>query len=95
METSAFSAKLIPVNRSEVPVMVQKLQHILLQVTEDGFDHGEEEIEVILMSGERSFRVTAADFNNRHPEKLPISHDTVRCLISKFRETEADSVSCQ
>ena len=47
----------------------------------------EERIEVILMSGERSFRVIAADFNNRHPERLPISHNTVRCLISKFQET--------
>ena len=28
----------------------------------------EERIEVLLMSGERSFRVIAADFNNRHPE---------------------------
>ena len=47
----------------------------------------EEKTEVILMSGERNFRVIAADFNNRHPEKLPISHNNVRCLISKFRET--------
>ena len=55
----------------------------------------EERIEVILMSGERSFHVIAADFNNRHPERLPISHNTVKCLISKFRETgtEVDSVS--
>ena len=47
----------------------------------------EERIEVILMSGERSFRVVAADFNNRHPERLPISDNTVVCLISKLRET--------
>ena len=40
--TPAFSAKFIPVNRFEVAVMVQKLQHILLQVTEDCFDHGGE-----------------------------------------------------
>ena len=40
--TSAFSAKFIPVNIFEVAVMVQKLQHILLQVTEDGFGHGGE-----------------------------------------------------
>ena len=40
--TSAFSAKLIHVNRFEVAVMVEKLQHIFLQVTEDGFDHGGE-----------------------------------------------------
>ena len=40
--TSAFSDKFIPVNRFEVAVTVQKLQHILLQVTEDGFDHGGE-----------------------------------------------------
>ena len=40
--TSAFSAKFITVNRFEVAVMVQKLQNILLQVTEDGFDHGGE-----------------------------------------------------
>ena len=37
--TSAFSATFIRVHRFEVAVMVQKLQHILLQVTEDGFDH--------------------------------------------------------
>ena len=47
----------------------------------------EERIEDILMSGERSFRVIAAYFNNRHSERLPISHNTIRCLISKFRET--------
>ena len=47
----------------------------------------EERIEVILMSGEHSFHVVAADFNNQHPERLPISHNAVRCLISKFRET--------
>ena len=40
--TSAFSAKFIPVNRFDVAVMVQKLQHILLQVTKIGFDHGGE-----------------------------------------------------
>ena len=40
--TSAFSAKFIPVNRFEVSVMVQKLQNILLQVAEDGFDRGGE-----------------------------------------------------
>ena len=40
--TSPFSAKFIPVNGFEVAVMVQKLPHILLQVTEDGFDHGGE-----------------------------------------------------
>ena len=40
--TSAFSAKFIPVNIFEVAVMVQKLQHILLQVTEGDFDHGGE-----------------------------------------------------
>ena len=38
--TSEFSAKFIPVNRFEVAVRVQKLQHFLLQVTEYGFDHG-------------------------------------------------------
>ena len=47
----------------------------------------EERIDVILMSGEQSCRVIAVDFNNRHPERHPISHNTVRCLISKFRET--------
>ena len=47
----------------------------------------EERIEVMLISGERSFRVIAAEFNNRHPERLPISHNTVRCLIFKFQET--------
>ena len=38
--TSEFSAKFINENRFEVAVVVQKLKHILLQVTEDGFDHG-------------------------------------------------------
>ena len=66
--TSEFSAKFIPVNRFEVAVMVQKLQHILLQALTT-----EERIEVILMSEERSFRVIAAEFNNRHPERLPIN----------------------
>ena len=40
--SAAFSAKLIHVNGFEVAIMVQKLQHIFLQVTEDGFDHGGE-----------------------------------------------------
>ena len=40
--TSAFYATFIPVNIFEVAVMIQKLQHILLQVTEDDFDHGGE-----------------------------------------------------
>ena len=40
--TREFSAKFIPINVFEVAVMVQKLQHILLQVTGDGFDHGGE-----------------------------------------------------
>ena len=40
--TLAFSAKFVPVNRFEIAVMVQKLQRILLQVTDDGFDHGGE-----------------------------------------------------
>ena len=44
-------------------------------------------VEVILMSGERSFRVIVADFDNWHPERLPISHNTVKCFISKFWET--------
>ena len=39
---SAFSAKFIPVNGFEVAVTVQKSQHVLLQVIEDGFDHGGE-----------------------------------------------------
>ena len=54
----------------------------------------EETIDVILMSGKQSYCVITADFNNRHPERLPISHNTVRCFISKFRETGtvADSV---
>ena len=47
----------------------------------------EERIEVILMSGERSFCIRAADFKNRHAERLPVSHNTVGCLISKFRDT--------
>ena len=38
--TSEFSAKFIPENRFEVAVLVQKLQHILLQAPEDDFDHG-------------------------------------------------------
>ena len=36
--TSEFSAKSIPVNRFDVAVIVQKLQHFLLEVNEDGFD---------------------------------------------------------
>ncbi|KAL7855648.1 hypothetical protein AOLI_G00192520 [Acnodon oligacanthus] len=47
----------------------------------------EEKIEVILMSGECSCRIIAADFNNRHPVRPPISHRTVASLIIKFRET--------
>ena len=40
----------------------------------------EERTEVILMSGERSFCVIATDFNNWHPEKLPISYNTCQVL---------------
>ena len=69
--TSAFSAKLIPVNIFEVAFMVQKLQHILLRYLKMA-STTEERIEVILMSGERSFRVIAAYFNKRHEERLPI-----------------------
>ncbi|KAL6490721.1 hypothetical protein MHYP_G00010660 [Metynnis hypsauchen] len=47
----------------------------------------EERIQVILMSGECSCHIVAADFNNCHPERLPISHSTVASLIAKFRET--------
>ena len=84
--TLAFSAKFIPVNRFEVAVMVQKLQHILLQVTEGGFDHrGENWSHFDIWR--RSFRVITADFNNRHPQRLPILHNALSCLISKFRET--------
>ena len=83
--TSEFSAKFIPVNRFEVAVMVQKFHQICCRYLKMTLTT-EERIEVVLMSGERSFRVVAADFNNRHPERLPISHHTVRCLISIFRE---------
>ncbi|KAG2461842.1 LRAD1 protein, partial [Polypterus senegalus] len=47
----------------------------------------EERIEIVLMSGERSNRVIAADFNARHPTRPPISHATVSKLLAKFRET--------
>ncbi|KAG2462398.1 FXR1 protein, partial [Polypterus senegalus] len=47
----------------------------------------EEQIEIVLMSGERSNRVIAADFNARHPMRAPISHATVSKLLAKFRET--------
>ena len=40
--TSEFYAKFIPVNRFDVADMVEKLQHILLQVSEDSFDDGGE-----------------------------------------------------
>ncbi|XP_039463695.1 X-linked retinitis pigmentosa GTPase regulator-interacting protein 1-like [Oreochromis aureus] len=46
-----------------------------------------EKIEILLMSGERSSRVIAADFNQRHPERPPIAHSTVSRLLAKFRET--------
>ena len=55
----------------------------------------EERIEVTLMFGKRSFHVIAADFYNRHPERLPISHNTVRCLISIFRETGTVAAKAQ
>ncbi|KAG2466422.1 MTX3 protein, partial [Polypterus senegalus] len=47
----------------------------------------EERIEIVLMSGELSNRVIAADFNARHPTRPPISHATVSKLLAKFRET--------
>uniref|UniRef100_A0AAZ1XUQ9 DUF4817 domain-containing protein n=1 Tax=Oreochromis aureus TaxID=47969 RepID=A0AAZ1XUQ9_OREAU len=47
----------------------------------------EERIEIVLISGERSNRVIAADFNARHPTRPPIPHATVSKLLAKFRET--------
>uniref|UniRef100_A0AAZ1X2A6 DUF4817 domain-containing protein n=1 Tax=Oreochromis aureus TaxID=47969 RepID=A0AAZ1X2A6_OREAU len=47
----------------------------------------EERIEIVLISGERSNRVIAADFNARHPTRPPISHATVSKLLATFRET--------
>ena len=47
----------------------------------------QERIEIILMSGERSSRVIAQDFNARHPDRHAISHNTVSYLIRKFRDT--------
>ncbi|XP_073493604.1 uncharacterized protein [Phyllobates terribilis] len=47
----------------------------------------EERIEIVLMSGERSTRVIAADFDARHPTRPPISLATVSKLLAKFRET--------
>ncbi|KAG2470428.1 HDA11 deacetylase, partial [Polypterus senegalus] len=47
----------------------------------------EERTEIVLMSGERSNRVIAADFSARHPTSPPISHATVSKLLAKFRET--------
>ncbi|KAL6479869.1 hypothetical protein MHYP_G00109020 [Metynnis hypsauchen] len=47
----------------------------------------EERIEIVLMSGERSKQVIAADFNARHPTRPPISHATVSKLLAKFHET--------
>ncbi|XP_069583111.1 uncharacterized protein [Ranitomeya imitator] len=47
----------------------------------------EERIEIVLMSGERSTWVIAADFNASHSTRPPISHATVSKLLAKFRET--------
>ena len=47
----------------------------------------QERVEIILMCGNRSSRVVAAEFNARHPEREPISHNGVAQLISRFRET--------
>ncbi|KAL1279169.1 hypothetical protein QQF64_025842 [Cirrhinus molitorella] len=47
----------------------------------------EERIKIVLISGERSNRVIAADLNARHPTRAPISHATVSKLLAKFRET--------
>lgn len=47
----------------------------------------EQKIEVILISGERSYRTIAADYNRRHPDREPVSHSTVAHVITKFRET--------
>ncbi|KAF5902756.1 checkpoint HUS1 isoform X5, partial [Clarias magur] len=43
----------------------------------------DERIEIVLISGERSNRVIAADFNARHPTRPPISHATVSKLLAK------------
>ncbi|XP_046988309.1 uncharacterized protein C6orf132 homolog [Schistocerca americana] len=47
----------------------------------------EERIEIILISGERSTRVVAEDFNSRHPTRQPITHSAVAKLLAKFRAT--------
>ncbi|KAI2650863.1 DNA ligase [Labeo rohita] len=41
----------------------------------------EERIEIVLISGERSNRVIAADFNARHPTRPPISHATIWVIL--------------
>ncbi|XP_049937387.1 uncharacterized protein LOC126412052 [Schistocerca serialis cubense] len=47
----------------------------------------EESIEIILISGERSTRAVAEDFNSRHPTRQPITHSAVAKLLAKFRAT--------
>ena len=47
----------------------------------------EERIDTNLHAGIGSYRAIADDFNNRHPERMPIAHGTVGKLIAKFKET--------
>jgi transposase len=46
-----------------------------------------ERIEIVERSGGQSARVTAAEFNARHPERENISHVAVFKLLKKFHET--------
>lgn len=49
----------------------------------------EERVELILLCGREGYsqRDVAAEFNQRHPEREPVSHSTVGRLLAKFKST--------
>jgi transposase len=46
----------------------------------------DERIEIILRVGSGSSRIVAAEYNGHHPDRRPITHDTVTKLVAKFKK---------
>jgi hypothetical protein len=46
----------------------------------------DERIEIILRVGSGSSRKVAAEYNEDHPDRRPITHDTVAKLVAKLKK---------
>jgi transposase len=49
----------------------------------------DERVEIVLLSGRQGWtqRQVADEFNDRHPQRNPITHSAVGKLVKKFKET--------